>query len=218
MATNSVMRKEVDFQSRYALLMILHFANLTLTRHLDLVDGKPQRIQEFYESRLNSGFRLSKLCYPIFSLSVAIESTYGSPFCSRLLMMRPVFHDSLFKAIVNHFSLHWYILCIAPSCPAILVSSTGLSTESDSVQNIAVGPPYLRDLDSLITGHNKLKVFSDHWCPTLEPEADDKLAACEILRVFVIPLIGECRHHTPSVNLCSEAVIPLAVEDIFCLI
>lgn len=78
-----------------------------------------------------------------------------------------------------------------------------------------VWPSYLRDLDSLITGHNKLKVFCGHWCPTLDPQADERLAACEILRVFVIPLIGGIP--TPLANLWSEAVIPLALEDICCL-
>lgn len=63
------MREKVGFQSKYPLLMILHFANLTLTRHLDLVDCKPQHIQDLNESILNSGFHLSKLCYPIFSSS-----------------------------------------------------------------------------------------------------------------------------------------------------
>jgi len=91
-ATNSVMREEVGFQSRYILLVILHFTNLTLTRQLDCIDGKSQRIQELYESKLNSGFHLSKPCYPIFSSSVTVESTDGSPFCSCLLMLRPVFH------------------------------------------------------------------------------------------------------------------------------
>lgn len=36
-------------------------------------------------------------------------------------------------------------------------------------------------------------------------------------RVFVIPLIRECRYHTPLVNLWSEAGIPLALENICCL-
>lgn len=53
MATNFIMREEVDFQSTYPLLMILRFANLILTRHLDLVDGKPQQNQKLYEFRLN---------------------------------------------------------------------------------------------------------------------------------------------------------------------
>lgn len=36
MATNYIAREEADFQLRYLLLMILSFANITLTRHLDL--------------------------------------------------------------------------------------------------------------------------------------------------------------------------------------
>lgn len=133
--------------------MILHFTNLNLTRYLGLVDGKPQPIQELYKSRLNSGFHLSKLCYPIFSSSVAIESADGSPFWSCLWMLRPVFCDSLLKAIVK--CLNWYILHIALSCPVILGSSTGLSTEFDSVQNVAVGFSLTIIFERLGLFHNK---------------------------------------------------------------
>lgn len=72
-AAISVMGEEADvFQSRYSLLTILYFANLTLTRQLGMVDGRCLHVQGLHESRLNSGLHSFKVQYPIFSSSMAI--------------------------------------------------------------------------------------------------------------------------------------------------
>lgn len=81
--------------------------------------------------------------------------------------------------------------------------STGLSTESHSVDFIVVG----FSLNIIF-----VRPHHDHRCPKLEPRADCRLNACEILE-YLWCLSQENTDDLP-VTLCPKSMFALALEDI----